>query len=271
MEIDNSKFSDLNGDECFDAEKGVGAEYTFGDHNKPKKRRFVGVLKYVLVATMIFAITFLVSNWPAYKVIFGYYLGQYESSESVNLFAVSDDPGELNVPLKVATPLQISAGVRIKIGLTIPLSPPDNRIIIPKFSLSVPVNEIDLDGGISDQKVLDNQIQNALKSGVVLYPGTAKPGTRGNSFITGHSSYYLWDPGKYKDVFVLLPKLEVNDDVIVFYNQKEIKYRVVSKKEVWPNQVDVLRQTDDYRLTLMTCVPIGTNLRRLIVVAEIVE
>lgn len=103
---------------------------------------------------------------------------------------------------------------------------------------------------------------------MIRYPGTARPGEKGNVFITGHSSYYLWAPGAYKDVFALLPNVEVGDTVTVYYNQRQFVYEIQEKKTVKPTEVDVLRQGEDKRLTLMTCVPVGTNLNRLILVAK---
>ena len=49
-------------------------------------------------------------------------------------------------------------------------------------------------------------------------------------------------------------------------------YRVVSKREVKPNDVSVLDQPTTKRIaTLMTCTPVGTTLRRLIVTAEEID
>ena len=117
-------------------------------------------------------------------------------------------------------------------------------------------------------EALEQEIQKALETGVIRYPGTARPGEKGNVFITGHSSYYLWAPGAYKDVFALLPNVEVGDTVTVYYNQRQFVYEIQEKKTVKPTEVDVLRQGEDKRLTLMTCVPVGTNLNRLILVAK---
>ncbi|MBI5732115.1 MAG: sortase [Candidatus Magasanikbacteria bacterium] len=116
---------------------------------------------------------------------------------------------------------------------------------------------------------LEKQIQSGLQNGVVHYPGTAKPGEYGNLFMTGHSSYYPWDPGKFKDVFATLNKLEVGDRYYVYYGQIKYTYEVFEKKEVQPGNVDVLKQPVDQKIsTLMTCTPVGTALRRLIITAQ---
>jgi len=156
--------------------------------------------------------------------------------------------------------------------LDIALTPPDNRIIIPKINKNIPIVEVDSSSlAQNDWTALDDEILDALKNGVVRYPGTALPGEEGNTFITGHSSYYFWDDGDYIDVFALLPQLEIGDQIVMYYNQEKYTYEIKEKKEVSPSEVDVLRQPEGVsQLTLMTCTPVGTNIRRLILVAELI-
>lgn len=155
------------------------------------------------------------------------------------------------------------------------ISPDQNRIEIPRIKKNIPISNVENEAIINtgDQKAIEDEIQKALENGVVRYPGTAVPGERGNVFLTGHSSYYLWAKGGFKDVFALLHQVELGDEIVVYYgsengNQRRFDYVVEEIKEVKPSEVDVLRQTDDHRLTLMTCTPLGTSLRRLIVIAK---
>ena len=101
--------------------------------------------------------------------------------------------------------------------------------------------------------------------GVVHYPDTALPGEVGNVFITGHSSYYWWSKGEYNTVFSILDKLIMGDDIYIHYNNKRYTYRVYDVDIVLPSDTSVLEQGDNSILTLMTCTPVGTNYRRLIV------
>lgn len=108
----------------------------------------------------------------------------------------------------------------------------------------------------------------ALEQGVVRYPGTAQPGDDGLVFVTGHSSNYAWAPGGYKSVFALLDKLTVNDPIVVFYQGKRFVYRVSSARTISPNDLSVLAAPQDGKLLrLMTCWPVGTTARRLIIEA----
>lgn len=144
----------------------------------------------------------------------------------------------------------------------------NNELWIPKLEKKSPI--------FWDSPVDEATMQQNLKYGVVHYQGTVKPDERtengaGNIFISGHSSYYWWDEGKYKTIFANLDQMEVGDEVAIGYNDKAYIYKVVEKFEVSPDEVWVLDQnTQKPTLSLMTCVPVGTNLRRLIVKAELV-
>ncbi len=154
-----------------------------------------------------------------------------------------------------------------------PVGPPENRLIIPKLNLNVPIVVPTYEALLrEDWTQVETDIQQSLEQGVVHYPGTAKPGQAGNFFVTGHSSYYPWAPGNYKTVFARLHMLSEGDDYWVYYGGDKHRYVVASIAEVKPSNVDVLDQPANRRLsTLMTCTPVGTTLRRLIIQAEEVD
>lgn len=108
----------------------------------------------------------------------------------------------------------------------------------------------------------------ALLSGVAHYKGTALPGEGSNIFIFGHSS--TWNgTGQYAEAFAKLNDLEKGDEVIVYYQNKEYKYKVTAKEIIAAEDFSYLEPTKKPQLTLMTCWPIGSNLKRLVVVAKI--
>lgn len=153
------------------------------------------------------------------------------------------------------------------------VGPYEDRLIIPKLGENVPIVWPGMAALMKeDWKQFEDDIQAALHDGVVHYPGSARPGQAGNFFLTGHSSYYPWDDGKYKNVFARLHELEPGDTYSVYYGGDRHTYRVTKKYEVKPNNVSVLDQPTSQRIaTLMTCTPIGTTLRRLIVQAEEID
>lgn len=111
-------------------------------------------------------------------------------------------------------------------------------------------------------------VANGLSKGLIQVNGTALPGEIGNVFITGHSSNYPWAKGSYNNVFALLNKVVVGDAVEVRYQNISYVYKISKIKTVEPNDISVLKSKNESVLTLMTCTPVGTSLRRLIVTAD---
>lgn len=106
----------------------------------------------------------------------------------------------------------------------------------------------------------------ALKSGVVHMNGTAFPGDKGNVFIYGHSSSEIKSP--YDKIFMNLNDMETGDQIVVNYKDKIYTYGVREKKIVEKDDLSVTEQSEEKIITLMTCWPIGTVDKRLIIVAN---
>ena len=111
----------------------------------------------------------------------------------------------------------------------------------------------------------------ALRYGIVHFPGTAMPCEHGNIALTGHSSYFPWAQGRFKDVFALLHEIQMGDKILLYHKQTKYIYEVSDIKIVKPDDINVLDPTEDDRLTLITCTPIGTDLRRLVVTARLIK
>jgi sortase A len=109
----------------------------------------------------------------------------------------------------------------------------------------------------------------ALKTGVAHASGTAFPGEGGHIFLFAHSTDNIFNVESYNAVFYLLYKLEVGDEVNLFYKGKRFVYRVTGKEIVDPDKVEYLtKKTDKEFLTLQTCWPPGTTFKRQLVFAE---
>jgi len=108
----------------------------------------------------------------------------------------------------------------------------------------------------------------ALQKGVAHAAGTAFPGEGGHIFLFAHSTDYIWNVGTYNAVFYLLYKVKLSDEIDIFYKGQRYVYQVIDKKIVDPSQVEYLtRKTNKEFLTLQTCWPPGTALKRLLVFA----
>ncbi len=186
-------------------------------------------------------------------------------SPAVPVTTPGEIPEEVAPVVDLSTPLAARQEPLTLKGFAV--SPPDDRLIIPKLGKNVPiVHTTDTALLTQDWANLEKQIQTDLQRGVVHYPGTANPGEIGNVFLTGHSSYYPWDPGRYKSVFALLDQLVVGDQVILYSRGEKYVYTASDVMVVPPERSDVLSQPKtDSILTLMTCTPVGTAKDRLII------
>lgn len=156
--------------------------------------------------------------------------------------------------------------------LDIDIAPSDDRLIIPRINKNIPIVRISSEALIRrDWDALEAEMQGALKGGVVHYPGTSLPGQGGNFAITGHSSYFPWDEGRFKDVFALLHEVVDGDKIVVYHEQDKYIYEVESIDVVLPQDINILKQTPEDKLTLITCTPVGTNYKRLVVTATPVK
>ena len=124
------------------------------------------------------------------------------------------------------------------------------RIEVPRLGLSAIIAEG------SDQRT--------LRRAVGHIAGTGWPGQPGNMAITGHRDTF----------FRPLRNILQKDRIMLATLQGEYGYQVVSMSIVGPDDVEVLRASDNETLTLITCYPftfLGPAPRRLIVRAERVE
>lgn len=115
-----------------------------------------------------------------------------------------------------------------------------------------------------------------LKKGVAHFPKSAAPGQVGNMIVSGHSSNYFWVKGDYNYIFKDLNNLQKDDVIRIKTVQKNGRvityfYKVTDKFITAPDDSEIFQNTDNPTLTLSTCWPLGTNLERLIVKAELVK
>lgn len=110
-----------------------------------------------------------------------------------------------------------------------------------------------------------------LSKSLVHYLPETFPGEYGNVVILGHSTLpQLYNPKDYKTIFTFLPSLEKGDIIKIKINDIEYEYVVYDMFVVNPEEVHVLKQQKDAAyLTLITCVPPGTFLKRLVVKAKL--
>lgn len=95
------------------------------------------------------------------------------------------------------------------------------------------------------------------------FENSAMPGEKGNFSVAGHRV------SDYSEAFVNLYKTEVGDEIIVKANKKEYVYEITDNFIVSPENIEVLDDTEDATITLVTCT-VGAK-ERLIVKGKLVE
>lgn len=143
------------------------------------------------------------------------------------------------------------------------LSNKDSKIT--HYSLSIPKLKI-------DRAVVKVGGQDLMDS-LVHYPGTSLPGQYGNAVIFGHSVLpQFFNPKNYKTIFSTLPTLKKGDEIFIDFDGILYRYQVINMEEVSPDNVRVLEQRyDSEYLSLITCVPPGTYLRRLVIMTKLMK
>lgn len=144
------------------------------------------------------------------------------------------------------------------------IEPPnkDFSIVIPKIDAVAPVfKNID--------PFNRNIFLPVLKKGVAHAKGSSLPGEGENVYIFAHSTDSFYNVGNYNAVFYLLGKLKKGDEISVYYKEVLYKYSVDEVKVVEATDTKYLKKLKDTEtLTLQTCYPPGTTLKRLVVIAN---
>lgn len=143
---------------------------------------------------------------------------------------------------------------------------PKVEISIPKVGVNVPM----IWSSSEDEKTVNKD----LESGVSHFSKTAAPGQKGNMVLSGHSSNYVWAKGIYNHIFKDLNDLTKDDIIKVKSIQEDGRviihsYKVVDKFVTTPDDPKIFAEAEKPAMTLSTCWPIGTRLKRLIIRAEL--
>jgi sortase A len=115
-----------------------------------------------------------------------------------------------------------------------PVAAPE-QLIIPNLLINLPISPAKIQNGSWEISTI----------GVSYLSSSPLPGSTGNSILYGHN----WQ--------VLLGKLvyaKPLDEILITYADGSTRvFEVVDTKEVTPNDVSILNQTKDRRITLYTC------------------
>ena len=119
-----------------------------------------------------------------------------------------------------------------------------NRVQIPAIGVDAPV--VQGDG------------EEQLKKGVGQNNRSANPGKSGNLILAAHNDVY-------GEIFRDLDQLKAGDEIIIHTNQRAYTYVIVNSEVVEPTYVQVMDQTPDPTVTLISCYPYLVDNQRIVV------
>ena len=146
------------------------------------------------------------------------------------------------------------------------------RLVIPDIELNAPINPIGIQAiEHQGETVFQWQVPSDFIAG--WHHSSARIGQSGNTVLNGHHNIH-------GEVFKDLNELEVGAEITLFdplesYNYVVSEVLILEERDqtldVRIENAQWIEQTDDERLTLVTCWPYTDNSHRLIVVAHPIE
>lgn len=126
--------------------------------------------------------------------------------------------------------------------------PKNNTLVIPKLHL--------------EQTIHEGATARTLREGVWRLPHTSTPETQSNTVMVAHRFTYDGPA-----TFYHLDKLQVGDQIFVYWDGKPYEYTVRASRVVSPETISVEAPTDTPTLTLYTCTPLWSAKDRLVIIA----
>ncbi len=125
------------------------------------------------------------------------------------------------------------------------------QIVIPAISVDAPI-------------VMGDSWEN-LKQGVGQYLGSTDPGKNGNLILSAHNDIF-------GQIFRDLDQLQAGDEITIYTNVRSYTYVIDKQPDiVEPTFVQVLEQTPDPTVTLISCYPYLVDNKRIVVKASLLE
>lgn len=131
-----------------------------------------------------------------------------------------------------------------------------------QFNNEVTKNKIVIES-INIDKEYEIKSKNGDIKEIVMFEEYGRPNVDNLNVVIGAHS----GTGKYA-LFNNIHKLKKEDKIIIYYNNKKYVYIVSVVKEVKDTNIDILENTNESILTLLTC-KISDNSKRIVVISEL--
>jgi sortase A len=153
-------------------------------------------------------------------------------------------------PNEAEIPQHLQPLVQSLANIPLPTPGPEqaNRIQIPAIGIDAPI----VQGDGWEQ----------LKKGVGQHIGSADPGENGNVVLSAHNDIF-------GEIFRDLDRLKPGDEIIVYTNQRAYTYVVSESQVVEPTRVDLMENTSQPTLTLISCYPYLVDDQRIAITSRL--
>lgn len=123
----------------------------------------------------------------------------------------------------------------------------EEKVNLEEINGYKPIAMIEIPSIKLSQALVEGITDDVLKYFLGHFPDSALPGEKGNFSVAGHRV------SDYTDAFINLYKVKSGDEVIVKTHDKKYTYVVEENFIVEPEDVQVLDNTKDATMTLVTC------------------
>jgi sortase A len=217
--------------------------------------RILGAVGRILIAGGVLTLLFV-----AYQ-LWGTGLQEARSQEALaeefaEQLATVDPPSTTEPPAPSSTTTTVPEG-----GET-PAAEPEADLPLP--ATGEPIAKIRIPSIGVNRTVVESVLLSQLKRGPGHYPETPLPGQKGNVAIAGHRT-------TYGQPFHNFDKVEVGDEILFETLQGDFTYEVSEITIVEPDQVEILEDKGDDRVTLIACHPKYSAAQRIIVIGKLVD
>ena len=153
-------------------------------------------------------------------------------------------------PNEAEIPQHLKPLVQSLANIPIPTPGPEQAIRI-----QIPAIEV-------DAPIVQGDGWEQLKKGVGQHIGSANPGDIGNVVLSAHNDIF-------GEIFRDLDRLQPGDEITIYTNHRTYTYVISDSMVVEPTQVDVMDNTSQPTLTLISCYPYLVDNQRIAITSRL--
>lgn len=165
----------------------------------------------------------------------------------------------VNTLTPASAPLFSANDATAKKLVSTPPTVSENRLYVPKVNIDVAIVPID-----------GNETTALEKGAIHRAPASGNPKDGGNYVVAAHRFNLGLTPSqtRARSPFYTIDKLQSGDDIYIDYDGVRYAYKIVERKMVKPEAIEIENRTNKPRLTMYSCELAGPKAGREVVIAE---